>query len=142
MFQTCSTLQLQPRCIEDLRGILESEDLVLRDIGESQYYWYRPSRVANSSQLRHDVELVYSSADRDIVNTLFVDARAVIHAAVRAQGVDLMIRDRSKPEPPACSGWVSRRPYEAIPLAHAETLIRNGFLLRSLVLGSKNLKIR
>lgn len=87
--------------------MLESEDIVLRDIGESQDYWYRPS--INSAS-RHTVS-GYSDGDSDIVNTQFADARAVIHAAIRAQRVDLMIRDQSIPEPPADSGWVSCKPY-------------------------------
>ena len=86
---------------------MDSEDTVLRGIGENQDYWYRPSKVADSSLGR--VKLGYSRADNDIVNTPFVDARAVIHAAVRARGVDLMIRDRSMPLPP--TDWVSREPY-------------------------------
>ncbi|KAH8980111.1 hypothetical protein EDB92DRAFT_1954296 [Lactarius akahatsu] len=80
----------------------DSEDTVLRNIGKSHDYWYRLS-VTNSSQ--HRVGLEYSGADSDIINTPFVDARALIHAAVRAQGIDLMIRDRSRPLPPADSGW-------------------------------------
>ncbi|KAH9169943.1 hypothetical protein EDB89DRAFT_1364293 [Lactarius sanguifluus] len=88
--------------LKDVRGILESEDAILRGIGESQDYWYRPS-ITDSSQRR--VQSGYSGVDSDIVNTPFVSARAVIHAAVRAQGVDLMIRDRSRPLPPADSGW-------------------------------------
>ncbi|KAH9049830.1 hypothetical protein EDB83DRAFT_2630951 [Lactarius deliciosus] len=80
----------------------DSEDTVLRDIGKSQDYWYRPS-LTDSSQRR--VGLEYSGADSDIVNTPFADARALIHTAVRAQGVDLMIRDRSRPLPPADSDW-------------------------------------
>ncbi|KAH8981175.1 hypothetical protein EDB92DRAFT_210158 [Lactarius akahatsu] len=88
--------------LKDVGGILDSEDTVLRNIGKSQDYWYRPS-VTDSSQRRVGSE--YSDADSDIVKTPFADARALIHAAVRAQGVDLMIRDRSRPLPPADSGW-------------------------------------
>ncbi|KAH8990441.1 hypothetical protein EDB86DRAFT_2939442 [Lactarius hatsudake] len=87
--------------LKDVGGVLDSEDTVLRDIGKSQDYWYRPS-VTDSSQRR--VGLEYSDADSVIVYTPFADARALIHAAVRAQGVDLMIRDRSRPLPPADSG--------------------------------------
>ncbi|KAI9435118.1 hypothetical protein H4582DRAFT_704819 [Lactarius indigo] len=88
--------------LKDIGGILESEDTVLRSIGESQDYWYRPS-ITDSSQ--HRVGLGYSGADSDIINTPFANARDVIHAAVRAQGVDLMIRDRYRPLPPEDSGW-------------------------------------
>ncbi|KAH9008952.1 hypothetical protein EDB85DRAFT_2283374 [Lactarius pseudohatsudake] len=88
--------------LKDAGGILDSEDFVLRNIGESQDYWYRPS-ITDSSQ--RPVGLGYSGADSGIVNTPFANARAVIHAAVRAQGVDLLIRDRSRPLPPADSGW-------------------------------------
>ncbi|KAH8976727.1 hypothetical protein EDB86DRAFT_3017993 [Lactarius hatsudake] len=88
--------------LKDVGGILDSEDTILRNIGKSQDYWYRPS-VTDSSQRR--VRLEYSGADSDIVNTPFADARALIHAAVRAQEVDLMIRDLSRPLPPADSGW-------------------------------------
>ncbi|KAH9017891.1 hypothetical protein EDB84DRAFT_1628145 [Lactarius hengduanensis] len=88
--------------LKDVSGNLESEDIVLRNIGENQDYWYRPS-ITVSSQ-RH-IQSGYSGADSDIVYTPFESARAVIHAAVRAQGVDLMIRDRSRPLPPADSGW-------------------------------------
>ncbi|KAH9017270.1 hypothetical protein EDB85DRAFT_678591 [Lactarius pseudohatsudake] len=88
--------------LKDVGDILDSEDTVLRNIGKSQDYWYRPS-VTDSSQRRVGSE--YSDADSDIVKTPFADARALIHAAVRAQGVDLMIRDRSRPLPPADSGW-------------------------------------
>ena len=94
-------------CILDVGGTLESEDIVLHGIGENQDYWYRPSKVADPSLGL--VESGYSPADSDIVNTPFVNARAVIHAAVRAEGVDLMIRDRSMPLPP--TDWVSREPY-------------------------------
>ncbi|KAF8261588.1 hypothetical protein EI94DRAFT_1810040 [Lactarius quietus] len=89
--------------LKDVRGVLESEDIVLRDIGERQDYWHRPSRVADSFQ--HRIAWDYSDDDREIINTQFANAGAVIHAAVRAQGVDLMIRDRSMPEPSADSGW-------------------------------------
>jgi hypothetical protein len=66
------------------------------------------------------VGLGYSDVDSEIVNTPFADARAVIHAAVRAQRVDLMIRDRSRPEPPAESGWVSREQCQTTHLAHKD----------------------
>jgi hypothetical protein len=88
--------------LKDVGGILESEDIVLSKIGKMQDYWYRPSITDSSHPC---VGLGYSDVDSEIVNTPFADARAVIHAAVRAQGVDLMIRDRFRPEPPAESGW-------------------------------------
>ncbi|KAI9435102.1 hypothetical protein H4582DRAFT_703309 [Lactarius indigo] len=88
--------------LKDISGILDSEDIVLRNIGESQDYWYRSS-IIDSSQRRF--QWGYSDVDSDIVNTPFASARAVIHAAVRAQRVDLMIRDRSRPLPPVDSGW-------------------------------------
>ncbi|KAI9435100.1 hypothetical protein H4582DRAFT_703316 [Lactarius indigo] len=88
--------------LKDISGILDSEDTVLRNIGQKQDYWYRPS-VTDSFQ--HRVQSGYSGVDSDIVNTPFASPRAVIHAAVRAQGIDLMIRDRSRPLPPADSGW-------------------------------------
>ncbi|KAI9435076.1 hypothetical protein H4582DRAFT_702259 [Lactarius indigo] len=88
--------------LKDIGGILSSEDIVLHSIGESQDYWYRPS-IIDFSQGRAQWD--YSGADSDIVNTPFASARAVIHAAVRAERVDLMIRDRSRPLPPPDSGW-------------------------------------
>ncbi|KAI9449363.1 hypothetical protein BJY52DRAFT_253247 [Lactarius psammicola] len=91
--------------LKDVSGILESEDIVLRNIGESQDYWYRPSRVADPSQRR--VGLGHSGANSDsyIVNTPVGNGRALIDLALRSQDVDLMIRDRSRPLPPADSGW-------------------------------------
>jgi hypothetical protein len=81
--------------LKDVVGNLESEDIILRNIGESHDYWHRPSRVADPSPDR-----VQPDNDSEIVKSSVRTGRAVIDAALRAQNVDLMIRDRSMPEPP------------------------------------------
>lgn len=88
--------------LKDLSGVLESEDIVLSKIGKSQDYWYRPSN-AYSSQRR--VGSSYFDCDSEIVQKPIRNGRDLIQAALRSQNVDLMIRDLSKPEPPADSGW-------------------------------------
>jgi hypothetical protein len=103
----------------DLSGVLESEDIVLSKIGKWQDYWYRPS-ITDSSQRR--VESGYLDSDSEIVKKPIGNGRALIHAALRSQNIDFMIRDLSKPEPPANSGWVRRQLYQSTPLTHTETL--------------------
>lgn len=91
-------------CIKDVGGILDSEDTVLGNIGKRQDYWHRPS-ITDSSLRR--VQSVYSNDDGEVVNKLVENGPALVDVALRSQFVDLMIRDRSMPEPPADSGWVS-----------------------------------
>ncbi|KAH9056288.1 hypothetical protein EDB87DRAFT_1258271 [Lactarius vividus] len=86
--------------LKDISGDLDSEDKVLRKIGESQDYWHRSSR---SSQ--HPAQSSYSDSDSGIVEQPVGNGRALVDAALRSQNVDLMIRDRSRPEPSADSGW-------------------------------------
>ncbi|KAI9435108.1 hypothetical protein H4582DRAFT_703912 [Lactarius indigo] len=88
--------------LKDISGNLDSEDIVLRKIGKSQNYWHRPSR---SSQ--HHGQSSYSGSDGEIVEKPVENGRALVDAALRSQNVDLMIRDRSRPLPPADSGWKS-----------------------------------
>ena len=104
---------LLPMCVEDVVGNLESEDIVLRGIGDSQDYWHRPSKVADPSprvQLDHDSEIVKNPVR---------NGRAVIDAALRVRNVDLMIRDRSKPAE-HLTDWVSRKQCEPTHLAQAD----------------------
>ena len=42
-----------------------------------------------------------------------------------------MVRDQSRPDPPADSGWVSCKPHRTARLAYTAILIRYGFLLRN-----------
>lgn len=42
----------------------------------------------------------------------------MVDAALRAQNLDIMIRDRFMPEPP--TGWVSRELYQPTHLAHED----------------------
>lgn len=78
--------------LKDVVGNLESEDIVLCNTGESQDFWYRPSRVTDPSE---------SGCSRVIdVHKSVGDCRAVLELALRSQNVDLKIRDRSLPEPP------------------------------------------
>ncbi|KAH8980113.1 hypothetical protein EDB92DRAFT_1901629 [Lactarius akahatsu] len=83
--------------MKDIGGILDSEDIVLRNIGTEQDYWHRPSQRRGQSG--------YSGSDSEIVEKPVGDGRALVDAALRSQKVDLMIRDQSRPEPPADSGW-------------------------------------
>lgn len=96
-------IMLQPMCIQDIVGNLDSEDFVPRNIGRSQDYWYRFPKVADKSQ-----ESGYSDDDRKIDQkpTAMVNWRSVVKTALRAKDVDFMIRERSMPEP--LTGWVSR----------------------------------
>ena len=88
-------------CVEDVVGNLESEDIVLRGIGDSQDYWHRPSKVADPSPR------VQPDLDSEIVKNPVRNGRAAIDAALRVRNVDLMIRDRSKPAE-RLTDWVSR----------------------------------
>ena len=106
----------QPTFILDVSGVLVSEDIIPRSIGEDQDYWYRPSKVVDPSQL--SVELGHSGVDNIIVQQSVGNWRAVIELALVSQNIDLMIRDRSMPEPP--EEWVSRDSYQSTHLAHAE----------------------
>jgi hypothetical protein len=114
----CCTLQ--PTCILDVSGVLESEDIVLSKIGERQDYWYRPS-ILNLSQ--HRFGLGYAAVNSEIIKKPIENAHALIDAALSSQNIDFMIRDVSNPVPPADLGWVSRQPYQSTPLTHAETLV-------------------
>ncbi|KAH9169959.1 hypothetical protein EDB89DRAFT_1908133 [Lactarius sanguifluus] len=73
------------------------KDIVLRNIGTEQDYWHRPSQPRGQSG--------YSGSDSEIVEKPVRNGRALVDAALRSQKVDLMIRDQSRPEPPADSGW-------------------------------------
>ena len=108
---------LQPICILDIVGSLDSEDIVSRNIGKSQDYWYRPSKVVDPFQ--HHVELSYSRVDSIIIQKPVGNWRAVVGSALRSQRVDLMIRDQSMPEP--STEWVSREPYQPAHFTHADT---------------------
>ena len=108
---------LQPICILDIVGSLDSEDIVSRNIGKSQDYWYRLSKVVDPFQ--HRVELGYSRVDSIIVQKPVGNWRAVVGSALRSQRVDLMIRDQSMPEP--STEWVSRKPYQPAHFTHADT---------------------
>ncbi|KAI9449365.1 hypothetical protein BJY52DRAFT_1307876 [Lactarius psammicola] len=99
--------------LKDVCGVLESEDIVLRNIGEQQDYWYRPS-ITDSFQRR--VQSGYSDVDSEIVRKPVRNGRGLIDLALRSQNIDLMIRDRSRPEPPADSGWK--------PLPSPESIVR------------------
>ena len=116
---------------------MESEDIVLSNIGnlKKQDYWHRPS-IPDSSQRR--VQPDYSGDGSEVVKKPIGNWRALVDAALRSQNVDLMVRDQSRPDPPADSGWVSCKQYQIAHLAHAERLIRNRSLLRSLVSEYKN----
>jgi hypothetical protein len=105
-------------CIQDVLGNLESEDIVLRGIGESQYYWYR---ISDPSR-RH----VESSMDNEIVNLKrpIRNVHDLLEVALRSQNIDFMIRDISRPKPPTDSGWVSRQPYQSTPLTYAGGLVQ------------------
>lgn len=92
-------------CIQDVSGTLVSEDIALSEIGEMQDYWYRPS-ITDSSQRR--VDLDGGSIENLIVQKPVANGRDLLYAALRSQNVDFMIRDQSRPQPPADSGWVSR----------------------------------
>ncbi|KAH9175842.1 hypothetical protein EDB89DRAFT_287927 [Lactarius sanguifluus] len=88
--------------LKDVGGFLDSEDIVLRNIGKKQDYWHRPS-ITNPSQ-RH-IPAEYLGYDSEIVNRPVGNGRDLMESALRSQKVDLMIRDRSGPLPPADSGW-------------------------------------
>lgn len=89
----------------DVSGVLESEDIVLSKIGKRQDYWYRPS-----IPFQRRIESGYSDGDSEIVKKPIGSGHALIDAALRSQNIDFMIRDLSRPEPPADSGWVRRQP--------------------------------
>jgi hypothetical protein len=86
---------------------LESEDIVFGKIGKRQDYWHRPS-ITDSSQ-----RPTYSKDDSEIVKKPVGNWRALLDLALRAQNIDLMIRDQSRPLPPEDSGWVSCRPFQS-----------------------------
>jgi hypothetical protein len=94
--------RLHLTCIIDAGGVLESEDIVFGKIGKMQDYWYRHS-ITDSSR-----RSVYSNDDSEIVKKPVGNWRALLEAALISENVDFMIRDQSRPEPPADSGWVSR----------------------------------
>ena len=107
-------------------GNLESEDIVLRGIGESQDYWHRPSKVADPSPG------VQPNNDSEIVKNPVRNGRAVIDAALRAQNVDLMIRDQSKPAE-YLMDWVSREQYQPTHSAQIDIVPEIVTFLRALV---------
>ena len=107
---------LERTCILDVCGILDSEDRIPFSFGESQDYWYRPSKVVDPSQ-RH-VESGYSDVDNIIIQKPVGNWHAVLESALVSQNIDLLIRDLSMPEPPA--EWVSRESYQATHFAHAD----------------------
>jgi len=84
--------------LKDVVGNLDSEDMVSRDIGKSQDYWYRPSKVAEAYQSQRGAESGFSPADSRIINTPVGNWRDVVKSALTSQTVDLMIRDRTMPE--------------------------------------------
>lgn len=94
---------------------MDSEDIVLGNIVERQDYWHRPS-ITEYSQRR--VQSGYPGDDSNVINKPVETGRALVDVALRVQNVDLMIRDRSMPEPD--SGWVSRNSYQTAHLAHAD----------------------
>ena len=94
-------------------GNLESEDIVLRGIGEEQDYWLRPSIVADLSPSRAQLD-----NDKEIVKYPVENGRAAIDAALRVQNVDIMIRDLTMPKP--STNWVSRGLYQPSQLAQAD----------------------
>ena len=129
------TLQLTSTL--DVGGILESEHIVYSKIGTRQDFWHRPS-ITDSSQCRTQQD--YSYDDSEIVNKPVANWRALLDAALECQNVDLMVRDQSRPNPPADSGWVSYNHITSLRLAHSEILIRHSFLLRNQTVyqGSEN----
>ena len=96
--------------------------MVFRGNGENQNYWYRPS-IIDSFQSR--VQPDFSYDDNEIVKKPVGSWRDLVDMALRCQNVDLMARDKSMPDPPADSGWVSCKPHRTAHLAHAAILIRN-----------------
>ncbi|KAH8980109.1 hypothetical protein EDB92DRAFT_304284 [Lactarius akahatsu] len=88
--------------LKDVGGILDSEDIVLCNIGRKQDYWHRPS-ITDPSQ--RPIQSKYLCDDGDIINRPVGNGRDLMESALRSQRVDLMIRDRSRPLPPADSGW-------------------------------------
>ena len=114
-------------CLQDVGGVLESDDVVLSKIGKSQDYWHRPS-ISDSSQRR-----TYSRNDSEIVKKPVGNWGALLDAALSSQNVDLLIRDQSKPVPPEDSDWVSCKSFQIARLAYPHTLNRNRSLLRSQV---------
>ena len=87
-------------CLQDVGGVLESDDIVLNKIGKSRDYWHRPS-ISDSSQRR-----TYSNHDSEIVKKPVGNWHTLLDAALSSQNMDLMIRDQSKPVPPEDSDWV------------------------------------
>ena len=93
-------------CILDVNGILESEHIVYTAmVGKRHDFWHRPS-ITDSSQRRPQPD--YLDHDSKIVNKPVGNWRALVDLALRCQNVDLMVRDQSRPYPPADSGWVCR----------------------------------
>ncbi|KAH9009579.1 hypothetical protein EDB84DRAFT_1571137 [Lactarius hengduanensis] len=88
--------------IPHVGGILDSEDIVLCNIGRKQDYWHRPS-ITDPSQ--RPIQSNILGDDGDIINRPVENGRDLMESALRSQKVDLMIRDRSRPLPPADSGW-------------------------------------
>ena len=111
-------------CVEDVVGNLESEDIVLRGIGDSQDYWHRPSKVADPSPG------IQPDNDSKIVKNTVRNGRAVIDAALRARNVDLMIRDQSKPAAHLMD-WVSREQYQPTLLAQVDIVPETVTFLRA-----------
>ncbi|KAN0132168.1 hypothetical protein V8E53_009934 [Lactarius tabidus] len=100
--------------LKDVFGNLESEDIALRGIGESQDYWYR---IVDPSRPR-----VESSMNSEIVNLKrpIRNVHDLLEVALRSQNIDLMIRDRSRPKPPTDSGWKRLPSQEPSPGAQIE----------------------
>lgn len=92
--------------------------MVFRGKGESQDYWYRPTKVTQADQSQPGAESSFSRVDSNIINAPYGTWRAVVESAQISQKVDLMIRDRTMPELPP--EWVSHEPYQSTPLAHAD----------------------
>ena len=98
--------------IQDFVGKLESEDIVLCDIGGNQDYWYRTADPSRRRGKSND-----SDIDGIILQKPVKNEREVVEEAVRTQNLDFMIRDPTMPVPD--SEWVSREPYQSNQLTHA-----------------------
>ena len=109
----------------DICGTLESEDIVVRRIGKKQDFWHRPSGSITDSSQRRRNQQGYSddSDDSEIVKKPVGNWRDLVDVVMRCQIVDLMVRDQSRPDPPADPGWVSCKPHRTPRLAHAAILI-------------------
>ncbi|KAH9974891.1 hypothetical protein BGW80DRAFT_121903 [Lactifluus volemus] len=81
--------------LKDICGVLDSEDNLRPGIeGESLDFWYRtsPNRGGTPAPPGRSFNHHCSDGDRQIKDTRFGNWRTLVHAAVKSQDIDLMIR--------------------------------------------------